>query len=127
MTVFVVQKPKPGPNGHTYDVSPAQEYGDVKFILDAYDNPSSRPLETKAKIEMLLRSCFKDEEDFLVWAGGDPYALMLTGFVVANLGYKIRWLRWERLRQPRSTASDTAARAAGYYVPVDLPQSAYLT
>ena len=118
MTVWVCQKPKSGPHGHTYDVSPAQEYGTIRFIFDAYENPSSRPDEAYTKIYDLLDKEFNDETDYIVWAGGDPFGLYLAGVAFGSLGIKPKWLRFERLRTPPSPGDTREVPRPGYYVPV---------
>lgn len=128
MTVFVVQKPKPGPSGNTYDVSPATEYGEIIFIFDAYENPSANPVSSLQKIRTVLESKFNPDSDYVVWAGGDPYGLFLVGFVVCESNLPLRWLRFERLRTRPQVSDPTNPHQivkSGYYLPVEMPASVY--
>jgi hypothetical protein len=52
--------------------------------------------------------------DYLFHAGGDPYALLLVGAAIRNLGFsEVQTLRWER-----EIDMDTGRRlGSGYYVP----------
>lgn len=124
MTVYVVQKPKPGPNLVTYDISPAQEYGDIQFVFDAYENPSSNPAYSLQKVRAVL-AAFDPKLDHIVSAGGDPYGLFLVGFVLNELKLPLRWLRFERLRFRPGTIPEQGAKT-GYYIPVEMPSSAYI-
>lgn len=119
MTVYVIQKPKQGPNGNTYDISPAKEYGEIKFIFDAYDNCSSNPEQSYQKLVDFLDNEFNVDEDYVLWAGGDPYALVLAGYAFGRTNCKLRFLRWERYR--RKPDGSTPSGAAGYYTVVNLP------
>ena len=124
MTVFIVQKPKPGPQGITYDVTPAEEYGKIKFIFDAYENPSSHPLASLEKVREILAD-FDGENDYIIAAGGDPYGLFLVGFVMNEYSYPARWLRFERVKQRPTPGQPASTKTSGYYAPVELPKSAY--
>lgn len=126
-TVFVAQKPKPGPQGNTYDVSPATEYGEVQFIFDAYQNPSANPRVSLEQVRLALTK-FNPETDHIVLAGGDPYAAVLVGFIICELGLPIKYLRFERLRTRPSVGEEpntTPAKSSGYYIPVEMPAAAY--
>lgn len=128
MTVFIICKPKPGGvSGNTYDVSPATEYGTLRFIFDSYENPSSRPVEALEKIRNIFED-FNEAEDYIVWSGGDPLALLLTGYVLYEKSLPIKYLRFERLRTRPEPGANPAAvnqNKSGYYVPVPIPQSAH--
>lgn len=128
MAVFVVAKPKPGPQGNTYDISPAQEYGSVSFIFDAYENPSANPRKAIEQVRNALLD-FNPSTDYIVTAGGDPYGALLVGFVLCEMNLPLRYLRFERLRS-RIASSDNENASheivkSGYYVPVVMPQEAY--
>lgn len=125
MTVYICQKPKPGPNGITYDVGPAQEYGEIKFIFDAYENPSTNPESSINKVRKTLEN-FDPDTDYCVAAGGDPYGLFLVGFVVNELQLPLKWLRFERLRTRPPVGAAPAANTSGYYIPVEMPTNGYV-
>jgi hypothetical protein len=107
--VYVIQHPKPGPKGLTYDISPALQFGQFKYIFEASDQPGQTPGPSKNKCVRALRNF--DEDDYLLWAGGDPYALALATNVAAehNQG-RFKFLRWERER------SGNTRTGRGYYV-----------
>lgn len=128
MTVFIVQKPKPpgGVNPNVYDVSPAAEYGNIVFIFDAYENPSSNPFESLKKIRLALEN-FNSDTDYVISAGGDPYGLLLVGFVMNEMQLPLKWLRFERLRtRPNIPVDPTVPKQSGYYIPVEMPVQAYV-
>ncbi len=128
MTVFTVCKPKPGPQGNTYDVSPALEYGDIEFIFDAYENPSSNPRASIEKVRLKLRH-FNPKTDYIITAGGDPYAAILVGYVLCEMNFPIKYLRFERLHSrvhDMQDGVDASPRKTGYYLPVEMPQSSYI-
>jgi hypothetical protein len=112
MSVFVVQAPKPGPQGYTYDMSPALEFGQLVSIFDADEQPSLTPGPSLWKARQVLKD-FNDK-DFFVWAGGDPFALALVSAVLMeiNNGFAT-FLRWERMRN-----SSGERKGRGYYMPV---------
>lgn len=126
MTCYIVAKPKPGPQGNTYDVSPAQEYGEIEFIFDAYENPSANPRTSIEKIRLKLGH-FNPKTDYIVTAGGDPYAAILVGYVMCELNLPLRYLRFERLRSRASADMGLVNpnQKSGYYIPVEMPQTAY--
>lgn len=125
-TIFICQKPKPGPSGVTYDVGPATEYGAVKFIFDAYENPSTNPEASINKVRKALEN-FDVDTDYCVAAGGDPYGLLLMGFVVNELQLPIKWLRFERLRtRPAPGETSSSRSTSGYYIPVEMPTNGYI-
>lgn len=125
-TVFVIQKPKPSSSGVTYDISPATEYGEVKFIFDAYENPSTNPEASINKVRKAL-DAFDPDTDYCIAAGGDPYGLLLMGFVVNELQLPIKWLRFERLRtRPQPGEAVGGRGTSGYYIPVEMPTNGYI-
>lgn len=117
MTVYVVQKPKPGPNNITYDISPAEEFGKIKFIFDAYENPSSHPKSAIEKVKEYL-SEFDSDKDWIVAAGGDPYGLFLVGYVMGDNCNKLRWLRFEKSKQRPVPGQKVEQKSLGWYVEV---------
>lgn len=128
MTVFIACKPKPGPQGNTYDISPAQEYGEVEFIFDAYQNPSSNPRQSLEQVRLKLGR-FNPRADYIVTAGGDPYAAILVGYVLCEMNLPLRYLRFERMRarshDMQNPPSATPVKT-GYYIPVEMPQAVYI-
>lgn len=113
-TVFVVNQPTPrrSPNGFVYDVSPALQYGEVKFVFTAdRPSPSDDPEGAVLHAERVLADA--TEDDFLVWAGGDPMGLVIVSSILADITQgPIRYLRWERARE------NGERTGGGYYAPI---------
>lgn len=106
--VFIIQDP-----GINRDFSSAVEYGTLVFVLEKTDRPSYDPRPSHQKIKERLNDTFT-EEDYIVWAGGDPLAPVLLGTVLRELGFnKFRNLRWERVRDKNKKRT-----GEGYYVPI---------
>lgn len=111
-TVFIVQQPRVGPRGFTYDVSPALQYGQIRIIFDAAMSPADKPKKALAIAQRAL-SLFDPRTDFLAWAGGDPAGLAIVVLVVAErCNGEVPWLKWERRR---------TRDGSGFYTPVLLP------
>lgn len=114
MTVFVVNRPRPGPKGFTYDISPAYEYGDVVFVFDEL-MPYRDPQQAEREAWEALKD-FDTAEDYILWAGGDPCGLIIASAVVAKVTDGVfRWLKWDRLRD-----EETRKVVGGRYVPIPL-------
>lgn len=111
-TVYVVQEPKPGPQGYTYDISPAMQHGSIVFVFQGHEQPGVTPGPSMFKAKQIFKE-FSDD-DFLLWAGGDPAALAIATMAAAdaNRGH-INFLRWERERDPQGSRTKR-----GYYMPV---------
>lgn len=114
-TVYVVQQPKPGPSGFVYDISPALRLGTPVFVFDATEQPGLTPGPSMRKAKKILKD-FNDE-DFILWAGGDPAALTLVSLAAADANQgRVTFLRWERERV------DGVRTKRGYYIPVKISQ-----
>lgn len=113
-TVFVIQEPKPGPKGFTYDISPAMGFGAIEFVFEAREQPGMTPGPAMFKALKKLRG-FSDD-DYLLWAGGDPAGLSIVTMAAAaeNMG-RIKFLRWERGRD----VSGERTRG-GFYIAVPI-------
>jgi hypothetical protein len=95
------------------DLSSAQRYGRVEFLLDGRDKPSLTPGPCLRKIYKGLQDMHPD--DYIFYAGGDPMGLLLVGAVLRDQGFsEINFLKWDRETDP-----DTGERVqgAGYYIP----------
>jgi len=110
--VFIIQDP-----GLNRDFSSAVEYGSLYFLLEKNERPSYDPRPVYRRLLERLRTSFS-EEDYIVWAGGDPMAPVLVGQALRELGRNsFKNLRWERVRENGKRTGD------GYYVPVSMDLS----
>ncbi len=107
-TVYLIQEPT---TTSPRDLSSANRYGKIISVLAIGDRPSMLPGPTLHKLRKGLRD-FKPD-DYLVWAGGDPLAMMLAGVVMTELGYReFKFLRWDRER-----GTDRSRTGGGFYIP----------
>ncbi len=115
-TVFLIAQPTIARSGSLPNLEPLGEHGNVKVLVPAGDRPTFQPTRTLEQIANRLKD-FNPEEDFLVWAGGDTLAAVLTGVVLSDMGVeRMRWLRYERGRNSDGTRTDAGAK----YVPVEV-------
>lgn len=117
-TVFIVNQPREVPqsaNRATYNVSPAMEYGNIRFIFtqDKFPSPSADLVNA---IEHAWE-CLKDydcENDFIVWAGGDPISMLIVAPILYEVSTGVvKYLKYERGRD-----DDGRPTGKGYYVPL---------
>lgn len=117
-TVYVVCQPRPMKNRpqSMYDISPALEHGELKFIFTSdMINPSSDPDAAVEHVQGVLEDI--QPHDYIVWAGGDPLALAIVAAVAAErLEGEFRYLKWERLRDPVTNRRE----GKGYYAPLHI-------
>ena len=113
MTVFVIHKPQP--RAGAYDVSSAVEFGEIEYVFEDTFIPYRDPKRAEEIAYQKLRQ-FNSDEDFLLWAGGDPVALIIASMVAgfATDGC-IKVLRWDRVRDSMSKEL-----LGGKYVPITL-------
>jgi len=99
--VFVVHQPTgrdrlTGAIKPTMDLSPAREFGELRFILREWENPFSDIAATVAEVQRVLRGEGFDERDFLLLVGNP----VLIGIVAAEAAYltygSLRMLQWNR-------------------------------
>lgn len=105
-TVYIIQE-----TSSNRDFSSALKYGRLEFILLSTERVSIVP----ARSLMTLRSKLRKftAQDFIVWAGGDPFAPILAGIVLGELNFtEINFLRWEREKTKEGLRGNT-----GYYIP----------
>lgn len=114
MSVFVIQTPKPGPKGYSYDISPALEFGQPIYVFEADEQPGLTPVPSTLKARRVLEN-FNDR-DYILWAGGDPFAFAIVVAVAMEINNgKLHFLRWERKR-----GEDGQRTGRGYYMAVRL-------
>ena len=120
--VFVACKPKPGGGfGITYDITPVLEYGEPKFLFDAYDQPSTDPQAAYQSVWNKLKAEFNESTDYVVWAGGDPFALLIIGMAFSDLGIRPKYLKFQKMGK----AAVGGPPSKGYYIPVQTPEGQY--
>lgn len=106
--VFVIQATR-----KQADVTPANAYGTVEFVLGPGDMTSLSPDLAKAKLERCLAE-YDPDEDYILWSGGDPLSLFLTGVILRQRKLsKIRYLRYEKPDPKRGTS-------VPFYIPVSV-------
>lgn len=94
------------------DLSSAQRYGTVVFLLSQEDKPSLTTGPCARKIAQGLKN-FKPE-DYLFFAGGDPHGYFIAGNIMTQLGFsEVNTLRWER----EIDAATGKRLRSGFYVP----------
>lgn len=117
--VYIAQEPTPFlQNGvpKYKDLSSAQRYGRIVYLLDQTDMPSQDPWYARNKMFAALDS-FDPKNDFLTVVGGDPISLALAMAVLGAMGHEeISYLRWDRERTP-----DGERTSGGFYTPVLVP------
>lgn len=117
MAVYIVNQPQPrsGKDGFVYDVSPAMQYGELIFVYRADQPPPSNNPDWATAHAYEVLADFSDD-DFLVWAGGDPLGMVIVSAVAADVNQGgVKYLKWERERD-----RDRRRTGNGYYVPLAL-------
>lgn len=91
MTAYCVQEPAP----HR-DLSSAEKFGEVKFLLPANYKPSLTPGPCLGKIHSGLKD-FDPLTDYVFTAGTEPWGMMLLGVALRDMGLsEVNFLRWDR-------------------------------
>lgn len=98
-TVYIVNEPdesRASEGRATYDTNPARAFGKIEFIFPAgRPTPVRDPDRAVAHAHHVLENV--TEEDYLVWAGGDPLGLIIAAAVMADLtDGKFTYLKWDR-------------------------------
>ncbi|PHR58727.1 MAG: hypothetical protein COA47_09990 [Robiginitomaculum sp.] len=96
MTVFIVQEPTrqvAGVPRPSMDLSPAQEFGELEFMLPP-GPVMFNPVPMKARLKASL-SKFSDD-DYLMCIG-DPTAMVWAGIYAAQANHNnVKMLKWNR-------------------------------
>lgn len=118
MTVYLIQEPRPFLNHRTgkdttRDVSSAAQYGVLRHLLGADDQPTNMPGPCLNKIKSGLAG-FDAEQDYILFAGGDPLGALLTGLALRDHPFPtVQFLRWDRVRDKSGQRNGT-----GVYTPI---------
>lgn len=104
--VFVVHDRSAGVDGRPVNLSAALSYGRLVPIFQERDWPGMNSEQGCRQIERRLRT-YDPEKDFLLWAGGDPMALVMLGAWLFGNGIdQSRWLRHNRKRDAQGNRTD---------------------
>ncbi len=99
-TVFIVNEPDESrvPAGRaSWDTSPAAYFGDMVYVFTADRDP---PVRDKDAAIQHAHDVLKNAEkgDFLVWAGGDPFGLVIVSAIIADVtDGEFTYLMWDRM------------------------------
>ena len=98
--VFIVNEPDETrvPAGRaSWDVSPAAYFGDIVYIFEANSEPPVRDRENAIqRAHDVLQDASPD--DFIVWAGGDPFGMVLASSILAEYtNGQFNYLMWDRM------------------------------
>lgn len=119
-TVYLIAQPTIPRRGKLPDLTPLYEHGEVQVLIQSGEYPTFNPEQCYEHIKARLAD-FDPETDFLVWAGGDTLAAVITGVVLADMGFGwFRWLRHERGRDPVDPKIRTDAGSNYQPVMVDI-------
>ena len=104
--VYVIQEPS-----QSRQFESALKYGRVEFCLQATEKVSILPAKALGILRRKLKPFTKN--DYIVWAGGDPFAPILAGMVLGELAFtEINYFRWTRDKSDGGIRSNN-----GYYLP----------
>ena len=98
--VFAVQQPTGRDAGTgaikpTMDLSPALEYGELRFILRDWENPFSNPQSTADEVRRVMEEEGFNEGDWILLVG-NPMLIGMVAAEAARLSGGLRMLQWSR-------------------------------
>ncbi|UXO93757.1 hypothetical protein Pan1_42 [Pseudanabaena phage Pan1] len=98
--VFIVNEPDESrvPAGRaSWDTSPAAFFGELVYVFTADNPPPVRDREAAfARAHEVLSQATPN--DFLVWAGGDPFGMVIAAAVLADYtDGQFTYLMWDRM------------------------------
>lgn len=101
--VFAVQQPTgrggPGARGPvvpSMDLTPAETFGRLVFLLDSSHNPFRDPVHTAREIERRLGEEAFAAGDMLLLVGSPILIGLVTTLACAHAGGRLRFLQWAR-------------------------------
>lgn len=98
--VFIVNEPdetRVPPGRQSWDISPAAHFGEIVYVFPANEEPPVRNREfaIDRAHEVLAEA---EAGDYIVWAGGDPFGMVLAASILADYtGGKFNYLMWDRM------------------------------
>ena len=78
MTVYIAHESR-----NSLDLTPAEDFGDIKFVFNRDFSPGFNPKEAAVIAESVLQD-FDFENDYFLIAGGDPIAGMIASMVLVD-------------------------------------------
>ena len=113
-TVYITNNPAPSKRtGWRPDLTSAIQYGQIKFVFEAEDPVSKRPVQAMEQAIELLKD-FDPYEDYLCWASSaDPISVYIVTMVLTGHYHHkdIQTLIWDR---------GGPDKKVGCYIPVTL-------
>jgi hypothetical protein len=101
------------------DLSSASKFGPIYPVFDVGDRPSLLPAQHMEKARKVLAN-FDEDEDFILWSGGDPSAPFMIGAILREMSIRnVTYLRWEKERGLDGKRNPRI----GFYVPIKIPLS----
>lgn len=102
--VFAVQQPTgrdraTGAIRPTMDLTPASEYGELRFILRDYHHPFRDPSGTAAEVLRVLREADFGPSDWLLLVGNPSLIGIVTAQASVLTEGQLRLLQWDRPRR----------------------------
>lgn len=110
MSVLMIQEPNRRLDKNPYDITPALVFGEVRSIFKAGEQPGQCPVPAKRRVHLMLGE-FSPDNDYILWAGGDPYGLALVSAMLIERFGSYNFLRWER---------DRNKAGSGHYIVVPM-------
>jgi len=112
--VFVTQQPRPNASGWTPNLTPASDFGTLRFVFEPEQRPSASPNQALRHAQVVLKD-FDPDEDFVLWPNtGDPSAAWAVMLALAKKGVE----RIQTLYYERSLVNGVRDRRNGFYTPV---------
>tara|TARA_R110000787_G_scaffold213115_1_gene322694 strand:+ start:2911 stop:3276 length:366 start_codon:yes stop_codon:yes gene_type:complete len=98
--VFIVNEPDESrvPAGRaSWDTSPASFFGELVYIFTADRDPPVRDKDRAIeRAHEILQTA--EQGDFIVWAGGDPFGMILAAGILADYtDGQFNYLMWDRM------------------------------
>lgn len=119
--VYLIAQPSISRRKTPVNITPLYQHGEVQLVLPQGDSPTFTPKKCLEKMQDRLfpehGRQYDPEIDYLVWAGGDTLAALLTGMLLAEEEiWSFKWLRYERARLSNGDRTDDGA----VYVPITI-------
>lgn len=99
--VFVVHQPtgrdlRTGAIRPTMDLSPAREYGELRFVLREWENPFADIDSTVAEVRRVLEGERFGTDDWLLLVGNPVLIAVVASVAVELAEGQLRMLQWNR-------------------------------